>query len=506
MSAGKLSEVARHLVLPSGIVSTGWPAVRDKCADLGITFDPWQDGAGRAILAKREDGLYAAGIGGVVLSIPRQVGKTYLIGAIVFALCLLFPNTTVIWTAHRYRTAGETFAAMQAMARRRKIAPHVRKIWLGSGEEEIAFTNGSRILFGARERGFGRGFAGVAVLVFDEAQIMTETVMEDMVPTANTHPNPLLFFIGTPPRDKDPAEVFIAKREAALNGEDPDELYIELSADPDADPMDRKQWAKANPSYPHRTPAASMLRMLKNLPSIDSFLAEGLGIWKTKSLTPAVIDPDAWAQLVAAGPDDGLTAYAVRFSPDGKSMALAAAILPYTDDAAEEADDSDDELGPPAFVEVLDYAPTSMGLSGVAGWLADRWRTATAIVIDGKSSAGALATELKQRGVRDNRIVRPTFDDTVTANAGLLQAVTAGTVTHAGQEGLAKSIAGSARQDIGKLGGWGFRPVKDGDDTLPVEVVALALWGVTSGKGKRKGKTRSRRERGTRRGREAVVM
>lgn len=492
MSTGPLSEVARHLVLPSGIVSTGWPAVRDKCAELGIQFDPWQDGAGRGILAKRSDGLYAAGIGGVVISIPRQVGKTYLIGALVFALCLLFPGTTVIWTAHRYRTAGETFAAMQAMARRRKIAPHVRKIWLGSGEEEIAFTNSSRILFGARERGFGRGFAGVAVLVFDEAQIMTESVMEDMVPTTNTHPNPLLLFIGTPPRPKDPSEVFVAKRTAALAGEDPDVFYLELSADPDADPMDRTQWAKANPSYPLRTPAASMLRMKKNLPSLDSFLREGLGIWSTKVADPPVIDQETWGLLAGEPPEDGTTAYAVRFSADGKAMALAVAVQP-------------DEDGVPTFVEIVDYASTAVGLSGVADWLAERWRDATAIVLDGKSAAGALATELKTRGVRDNRIVRPTFEDSVTANAGLLQAVLAGTVSHSGQPGLTNSVAGSARQNIGKLGGWGFRPITEDDDTLPVEVTALALWGVTSGKGKRKGKAR-RGDRGQRRGREAVVM
>src|SRR5690606_35198891 len=123
-----------------------------------ITFDPWQDGAGRVILAKRSDGKYAATVGGTAMSIPRQVGKTFLIGALVFALRLLTPGLTVIWTAHRLRTAGETFEKMRGMSRRKKVAPYIEKIILGSGEEEVRFRNGSRILFGARERGFGRGF------------------------------------------------------------------------------------------------------------------------------------------------------------------------------------------------------------------------------------------------------------------------------------------------------------------------------------------------------------
>jgi hypothetical protein len=279
---GKLSEAARHVVLPSGITSTGWPAVRDTCANFGVRFDAWQSGAGRAILAKRKDGKYACSIGGAVLSIPRQVGKTFLIGAIIFALCLLQPGLTVLWTAHRLRTANETFAKMQAFAGRKLIKPHVKQIFVGSGEGEIVFHNGSRILFGARERGFGRGFDDVDVEVFDEAQILTDNAIDDMVPATNTAPNPLLFFLGTPPKPNDPSEVFTRKRSDALSGESDDTVYIEFSADEECNPEDRKQWAKANPSYPTRTPDAAMLRMFKNL-TIESFVREALGVWDAET-------------------------------------------------------------------------------------------------------------------------------------------------------------------------------------------------------------------------------
>jgi hypothetical protein len=141
----------------------------------------------------------------------------------------------VIWTAHRLRTAGETFDKMQGMARRRKIKPHVAKVVLGSGEEEIRFRNGSRILFGARERGFGRGFDEVDVLIFDEAQILTENAIDDMVPATNQSRQPtgaLMLFMGTPPKPTDPGEVFARMRAEALSGEDEDTGYIEFSADP----------------------------------------------------------------------------------------------------------------------------------------------------------------------------------------------------------------------------------------------------------------------------------
>jgi hypothetical protein len=265
-------------VLPSGIVSTGWPAVRDVCAGFGVQFDVWQDGAGRAILAKRGDGTYACSVGGAVLSIPRQVGKTFLIGAIVFALCLLSPGLTVIWTAHRTRTAAETFSAMQVFAKRKKVKPHVLRVLTGSGDESIEFVNGSRVLFGSRERGFGLGFADVGVLVLDEAQRMTDTTMDDMIPTMNRAANPLYFLIGTPPRPTDPGEVFTRKRAECLSGESDDTLYIEFSAEQGAKPDDRKQWSGANPSYPHHTPVSAMLRMKKNL-TVESFMREALGVW-----------------------------------------------------------------------------------------------------------------------------------------------------------------------------------------------------------------------------------
>lgn len=266
------------MVAPSGITSTGWPAVRDTAAGFGVSFDFWQDGAGRLILAKREDGSYACSVGGAVLSIPRQVGKTFLIGAIVFALCLLHPNLVVLWTAHHQRTANETFSKMQAFSRRVKVRAHIAKIVLGNGDQEIQFHNGSRILFGARARGFGRGFDNVDVEVFDEAQILTESTLDDMIPAMNAAPNPLPIFIGTPPKPSDPSEFFTNKRKAVLEEGDEDSAYVEFSADEGCDLDDRDQWAKANPSYPTRTKSTAIKRMRKLLGD-DSFAREGLGIW-----------------------------------------------------------------------------------------------------------------------------------------------------------------------------------------------------------------------------------
>src|SRR5699024_5896675 len=189
------------------------------------------------------------------------------------------PDLLVLWSAHRARTHSETFKSMDAMSQKPGIKPYVKRVLTGAGTEAVEFANGSRILFGARENGFGRGVPKVDVVVLDEAQILTEKTMDDQVPATNAAPNGLVIMMGTPPRADDPSEVFTNRRAEALSGDDEDILYVEMAADKDAKSEDRKQWAKANPSFPVRTTETAMLRMKKLLGSEESFRREGLGIW-----------------------------------------------------------------------------------------------------------------------------------------------------------------------------------------------------------------------------------
>jgi hypothetical protein len=329
-STPKLSEVARHTVYPKGIASTVWPRVVAQCSAMGVEFDSWQHGIGTIALGKLKNGKYASTVGGVVLSIPRQVGKTFLVGMMIIALCILFPNMTVLWTAHRTRTSTMTFKTMQGMVRKKKIRVHLAPerndgIRSTNGEQEIKFKNGSVIMFGAREAGFGRGFDSVDIEVFDEAQILTEKALEDMVPATNASKQAsgaLLFFMGTPPRPTDPGEEFTNRRTKALDGHTNNMVYVELSADDDADPDDHEQWAKANPSFPHRTPVESMERMRAQLTDDDSFKREGLGIWDAAD-SPQVIDEITWGKQgdAASMAVERLT-LSIEVPPDRKTAAV----------------------------------------------------------------------------------------------------------------------------------------------------------------------------------------
>lgn len=462
----RLSEVAQHVVVPVGIVSTGYPSVQAKCRDLGILHDDWQQGLGRLILGKRANGKYAATIGGIVMSIPRQVGKTFTVGSILFALCLLFPQMTALWTAHRTRTANETFRAMQALARRPKIKPFVLAVRTANGEQEIVFRNGSRILFGAREQGFGRGFAEVDIEVFDEAQILTERALEDMVAATNQSKHPagaLLFYMGTPPRPIDPGEAFQNKRNRALSGKSKDMVYVELSADANPNPDDRKQWAKANPSYPVRTPVESMQRLRENVGSDESFIREGLGVWDDPNAL-GVVPAAAWASCLDTASEIVTTpVFALDVSPARNWAAIGVAGdradgLPHIEITSSKG--------------VVDHQPGTDWVVPRVVALAARWPGLVLAVISG-SAAESLVPALQAAGIE----VQFVKGNDVGAACGMVYdlATTAG-LRHIGQPELtsALSVARKAVEDGEGAWRWGRR--KSAADITPLYAATIALW------------------------------
>lgn len=466
-STKRLSEVARHVVVPADIQTTGWPRVEQQLAEMGIRFKPWQEGIGKVALGKRANGLYAATIGGVTLSIPRQVGKTFLVGALIMALCIIFPGYTVLWTAHRTRTTTRTFQSLQRMAKRKKIAPHILSVRTANGEQEIAFRNGSTILFGAREQGFGRGFDEVDAEVFDEAQILTEKALEDMIAATNQSRHPhgaLLFFMGTPPRPTDPGEAFGLKRKKALSGTARDMFYVEFSADRGADPDDHGQWAKANPSYPDLTPLESMLRLRENLPSDEAWLREALGIWDEMTSVKSVVTTERWASCAATVlPDQALAPTALGLDRwyDG-STAIAAAWRMESD----------------TYVELVAVDVTT-NTTAVVDWLVEQAGRSIPVVVASDSPAAALVPDLEARRVKVRVIAAGNYGK---ACVGFVDDVEDGNLTHASQEQLDDALGAATKLPIGKAGAWGWDRRSQELDISPLVAATLARFGAITKK------------------------
>lgn len=474
-STPRLSEAARHLVVPDGIVTSTFPKVYARLRSVGVTFDPWQQGFGMISLGCRDDGKYASTVGGVAASIPRQVGKTFTVGHLLIGLCLEFPGMRVIWTSHHNRTTTNTFRSMQGMVRKKKMFPHIAPngIRIANGEQEIRFLNGSIIMFGAREQGFGRGMDEIDVEVFDEAQILSIKALEDMVPATNQAKHPhggLIFFIGTPPRPGDDGEAFASKRSKAIAGMTTDQVYVEFSADPDSKPDDRSQWSVMNPSYPTRTPLESMLRMRENIPDDDSWDREARGIWPVSVGHEVVFDVEAFRAMTDYAPAlVGSVALAIDRSLDGSVWVLGAA--QGTNDGR-------------THIEVGFYGSATLDsmvarvVQVVSAW------DPVVLVIDRKSGAIGLVPLLLAKGIEVEVTGAPQM---AAASLGFLDDARDQRLSHAGgadgdevDNGIQATLIRSvevAEKRIMPQGDFAWER-KVGAEAIPLVVASLARWGL----------------------------
>lgn len=464
MKSGVLAE-ARHLVLPDGIKSSAFPSAEATCNKVGIHFDPWQRDLNRCILAKDSSGLYAADT--VALSVCRQAGKTFDIGALVFADSIINPGTTTVWTAHRFKVSRETFNELKTLARSPLLAPHIDfdAITTGAGNEMIPFRNGSRIVFAARERGAIRGFTKVRRLILDEAQILTEAAMSDLAPTMNQAENPQIIMMGTPPKPSDPGEVFTAIRAAALDGESEGALYVEFSAKPGSpvQPSEPGFWesmAEANPSFPLRTSRRAIKRLRRLLTNDDDYRREAQGIWDSDGRV-SLFESGTWeAGRKDSRPDDlEVSSLAVAVSIDLSHSSIVAG--------------SEDDLGG-LWVKPLHHGPGTRGVVDRCAALQEAF--GVDVVIDGRGPGAVLIPHLEAAGVR---LHVATTGDVLDAFANLETRVRDGQFFHIEAPELDAAAVAAVKRPVGDRFALGRK--KSETDISPLEAASLAAWRASVG-------------------------
>lgn len=455
---------AARLVLPSGIVATMGPQLKALASVAGDELEDWQYQLLCIMLAVRSDGRWAARNFGA--SIPRQAGKTFMARWLAVYRAALDPKTRIVWTAQHFSVITDTFQSMEAMVTRPAMASlvdPVHGIGRASGKEEIRFKNGSRIYFRARENGALRGLQNISLIIVDEAQILSEAALASMLPTQNRAVNPQTIFIGTPPGPRDMGEVFTRHRSQSLAGRAPHDCWVEYSADSNADPLDRKQWAKANPSYPSHTTDDAILNLHDEL-APDDFRREALGIWD-EARTRAAIDIGKWSDgTVDARRDGGRVAFGLDMSPDRQTLTIGAVML-YDDGTAH--------------VETAERRRTAeAGTEWAIQWLAARWPHTVAVAVDAQSPALPLVTDLQSAGVR----VTVTNTRSLSEACGRFQdMIAAGKLTHLSEDrqtALWQAVRRATSRPIGKSGqfAWG-RPDQD-TDISPLVAVTVALQAV----------------------------
>lgn len=458
------------------------------CSVVGIPLDQWQKDIFRVMGQLEPDGSYTHET--VVFSVPRQAGKTHMVRGYAFAQCLAHPNTTVAWTAHATKVANESFQSLMSICDEPDIKPHIRKVIRTAGQEAIIFKNGSRIITAARERGGIRGFAKVRILVLDEAQILSEAAMADMVPTMNQAENPQIILLGTPPKPKDNSEVFTYSRreclEAQRTGESTGVAYVEFSADGDAETDDPKQWAKANPSYPRHTKAAAIQRMRKNMTE-DNFRREALGIWDDES-APEVISEAAWD---SAEDDESLIegriTLCVDVAPDGASASVVMA---------------GESCKGGWHVELIENRKGFDWVPKYVSSLVQANPRVRNVVVDAGGPARAVIEDLARMKVR---VESPSVRDVGGAAEKFVSDVRCGELKHIGQVQMWAALKVVRKRQVGGYDMWAWNRLNESADITPISAASLALWGAQRRKVKSPGSAGRKVGRGAEGGRRGYV-
>lgn len=454
-------------IVPDYIQSDGMDAVQLLKAG-GTQLDPWQievlcDWMGRA-----PSGRWAAPTCGG--SVPRQNGKSLLVQGRAEAGMLLF-NEQVIYTAHLQKTATETFEEMRDYFEGRALKKYVAEIKTAIGREQIILRSGARIKFLARTRNGGRGQHG-DLLIIDEAQEMDENAQASFLPAISASLNPQTVYVGTPPDPSATGTVFRGIRQRVMDKKTGKTAWFEFSVKEIGDVKDKTRWAAANPALGRRILLSTIEGEAEQMDP-DTFARERLGWWTpvTDEQENIVIEAKAWdACMSKAKKPEGKTAYGIKFSADGAEVCLCGAVIPENGTAR---------------ISQIKRESTARGISWLADWLNARYHQASCVAIDGRNGVGVLIEKIKDTWKMKDSVIRPTAKDMIASVSILTNAINEKSVTwYYLQEDLNDSAITATKRSIG--GGFGF----GGDNSLPIEACALALWACKTSKRNPKRKMR----------------
>ena len=423
----------------------------------GLVLDPWQKNILDDWMGRSPSGRWASPTCGG--SVPRQNGKTLLIQGRSAAGMLMY-NEIVIYTAHLQKTATETFEELRDLFETRALRKYVAEIKTALGREQIILKNGARIQFLARTRNGGRGQHG-DLLIIDEAQEIDENAQASFLPAISASLNPQTIYIGTPPDPSCPGTVFRNIREKAIKKETTKTAWFEFSVDEIGDVTDRKRWADCNPALGRRILLSTIEGECEQMDP-DTFARERLGWWTpvTDDKKDYVLDRKKWEACKSAKPKPtGKTAYGVKFSSDGSSVALCGAVIPRD--------------GTPARISLIEQRPTGRGIRWLANWLDERYNKASCVVIDGRNGVDVLVDKIRDTWKFKDSVIIPTSKNVIAACSEVENAVNEGALTwYFGQEMLNDSAINAVKRPIS--GGYGF----GGENPAPIEAAALAYWGA----------------------------
>lgn len=420
---------------------------------LGTPLMPWQSQVARVATERRADG-HGWRYPTVVLTVPRQSGKTTLMRAVMAQRTLRYPRTQAFYTAQSGKDARERWKDLVDIAE--MTFPQLVTIKRGAGAECMEWKNGhGQVRTFAPTRTALHGYTP-ALVMLDEAFAFDEdlgaALMAAIVPAQSTLDERQLWIVSTA---GDAASTWLKSwvdrgREATV---DPMSAiaYFEWSAPEDLDLADPASFASFHPAVGHTQTTATLAEAADAMTPGEYQRAFG-NRWTTtkssviptdvveRSTNPDQIPPEALADAVAA--------YDV--APD---RSWATLWLAWSDHQGHHLRPWLSQPGTwwlPSEVDAL----RAQGVSRIGA--------------DDGGPARSVTAAIRLRGVEVETLGARDF---ASGTGDLIEALTIGTVDHSGDQGLVDGLDGAVLRRMGEADAWSRR-----DSTGPIwEVIAATV-------------------------------
>ena len=398
----------------------------------------------------------------VVLTVPRQSGKTTLLLAVSTHRAFGFGGKqNIVYTAQTRGKARQKWAEDHVPALEASIfARVIRDIRYANDSEALYWSNGSRYGIEAGTETAGHG-STLDMAFIDEAFSEVDARKEQALrPTMSTRPEPQIWIVSTAGNHRSTylwakVKAGRARVEAGL----PSSIaYFEWSAPDSADWSDESVWWSC-------MPALGLTQSIEGLRSDresmqdkeDEFRRAYMNQWRVGQAVEQVIPAEDWQHAVDEESKISESAprrFSVDVSPDRMWAAIGV------------AGQRDDGL---MHIEVLKHSRGVAWIPEALDILEAKYNSQGPIVLAGKAAA-ALESDLTEHGIES---VVMSSSDSAAASAMLFDR-TPERVRHIGQHSLDAALAGATKRSVGD--GWSWD--KRGQiDITPLCAVSSALFG-----------------------------
>ena len=430
---------------------------------LALPLMPWQQSV-VDVFGEQIDGRPA--YRELVLTVPRQSGKTTLILAVMLHRALYYGRPQrIAYTAQTGHDARQKLLDdFVPILERSPFAGLVERVYRANGDEAVIFTNGSRIevLRNSISAGHGRT---LDLAILDEAFADEDDVREQaLLPTMATKKDAQILVVSTAGTER---SLYLKRKvdqgRAAVDAGQTDGIaYFEWSADPEDDPFDRETWRRAMPALGLTVQETAVEHAMSTM-TPNEFRRSYLNVWSTVS--EQMIPQKVWlASCSAKIAPAGSLSFAVDVALDRSRGSIAVA-------------DRDGN------VELIENK------EGV-GWIQQRalelWRRwKGTIIVDGYGPASSFVDPLRALGV-PLEIYRTA--DVVAACALIYDAILDKAIHVKSDDRLDKAVAAASRRTVGQQ--WLWQRNTPDADISPLYAATLA-WHHATTKSKQATKSRS---------------